>query len=122
MSLTLQHPSARTVDQLAATDDEREARGEFLFEGAGEILKKHRIDRSITLEEVAQKLGINRSTVFRYEDNKTPLSDYAVTRFAVALGMDPQVLMLECLKKVMPGMAETTFGQLLQKVVENNPQ
>ena len=111
----------KLVDQLAATKKEREARGEFLFSGAGSVIKAHRQARNLTLEAVATRLDVNRSTIFRYEQDKTPLSDYAVTRFAEVFELEPEALMMECVQKIMPDLADTSFGQLLKRVVDPKP-
>jgi transcriptional regulator with XRE-family HTH domain len=109
--------TAKVVDQLEATRKVRRARGEFLFDGAGQVLLRLRRDKKWSLAKVAEKLGVARSTVMRYEKDRVPLSDYAVARFAEAYEMDPERLMILCVEAVLPGMIETPFGKLLEKVI-----
>jgi DNA-binding XRE family transcriptional regulator len=109
----------KLVDQLAADPQEREARGEFLFEGAGDVILKLRLAKKLVLEDVAEKLGVARSTVMRYEKNDTPLSDYAVMRFAEVYEVNPEWLMLECMKLVLPGMIDSPFGKLMERVIQD---
>jgi len=108
------------VDQLAADPQEREANGEFLFTGAGGVLLALRQRTTLSLADVGAALGVAASTVMRYEKNDTPLSDYAVGRFAEVYEVDPEQLMLDCMAQVLPGMADTPFGQLVSRVVEAN--
>ena len=42
----------RLIDQLAATPEERELHGEFLFEGAGEILETLRKKMAMSLHKL----------------------------------------------------------------------
>jgi transcriptional regulator with XRE-family HTH domain len=107
----------RLVDQLAATSEEREANGEFLFEGAGCILSELRKQRGWTLDDVATRLNLTKSTVLQYEKDEVPLSDYAVARFAEVYEVDPEKLMYDCLAKVLPEMQDSPFGQLLHKII-----
>ena len=111
----------RLVDQLAATPEERELHGEFLFEGAREILEALRKKLSLSLVDVAKLLDIAPSTVLRYEKNEVPLSDYAVARFSEIYNADAETVMLECMKKVLPGMQDSPFGKLLERFIPANP-
>jgi transcriptional regulator with XRE-family HTH domain len=107
----------RLIDQMAATSEERESNGEFLFNGAGEIIAKQRKALGLSLEDVAQRMHLNKSTILRYEKNEVPLSDYAVGRFAEIFDVDAEALMRECLKKVLPGMQESPLSKLLDQIV-----
>ena len=111
----------RLVDQLAATPEERELHGEFLFEGAGEILETLRKKMAMSLAEAAKRLDIAPSTVLRYEKNEVPLSDYAVARFSEIYNADAETVMLECMKKVLPGMLDSPFGKILERFLPSNP-
>jgi len=113
---------AHPIQQLAADPQEREANGEFLFTGAGGVLLALRQRKNLSLAEVGAALGVAASTVMRYEKNDTPLSDYAVARFAEVYEVDAERLMLDCMTEVLPGMADTPFGQLVARVVEANQE
>ncbi len=107
----------RLIDQMAATPEERELNGEFLFEGAGEIVATIRKKLGLSLADVAGRLQLAKTTVMRYENNEVPLSDYAVGRFAEIYNVPAEELMLECMKKVLPAMQDSPFGKLLNKLV-----
>ena len=77
---------------------QREANGEFLFEGAGGIIGDLRKKAGMSLEEVANRLQLAKTTVMRYEKDEVPLSDYAVARFAEVFNVDAEALMLEWMK------------------------
>ncbi|MCU0702366.1 MAG: helix-turn-helix domain-containing protein [Fimbriiglobus sp.] len=111
--------TAKLIDQLEADREARQARGEFLFEGAGEVLAELREKRGWSLAKVGDALGVAASTVMRYEKNEMPLSDYAVTRFAEVYEVDAERLMIECMERVLPGMKDSAFGKLLEKVIES---
>ena len=110
----------KLVDQLEADPLTREANGEFLFTGAGGVLLALRRTKNLSLAEVGAALGVAASTVMRYEKNDTPLSDYAVSRFAEVYEVDAERLMLDCMTEVLPGMADSPLGHLLARVVDAN--
>jgi transcriptional regulator with XRE-family HTH domain len=112
----------RLVDQLAATPEEREANGEFLFEGAGSILVELRKKLGLSLEDVASRLALAKTTVMRYEKDEVPLSDYAVQRFAEVYNVDAEQLMYDCLLKVLPSMKDSPFGKLLLDLIKQREQ
>ncbi len=61
----------------------------------GAIVKSLRKEKGISLTELSEKLGLNKSTVSRYENGsrKIPMDDIA--QFANILGVSPEFLLLE---------------------------
>lgn len=60
----------------------------------GERIKQKRIEKGMSVEELAAKLGKNRATVYRYESNEIenlPIS--ILPPIATALGVSPVYLM-----------------------------
>jgi len=112
----------RLIDQLAATPEEREANGEFLFEGAGSLIADLRKKLGLSLEDVASRLNLAKTTVMRYEKDEVPLPDYAVMRFAEVYNVNAEKLMYDCLVKVLPSMKDSPFGKLLSDLIEQREQ
>ena len=56
-----------------------------------------------------------------FSANDVPLSDYAVARFSEIYNADAETVMLECMKKVLPGMQDSPFGKLLERFIPANP-
>lgn len=62
--------------------------------GIGERIKSRRTELGLTLEEVGKKVGINRSTVLRYESGKIKkISENMLDSFALALETTPEELL-----------------------------
>lgn len=60
----------------------------------GEIIKKLRKEKKITADEMAKKLGVNRSTYYRYESGEIEKMPYTVLKpISDALGVSPMVLL-----------------------------
>lgn len=60
----------------------------------GERIKARRLELGLTLEDVGKKLGVNRSTVKRYEDGKTQrIRQDTLEKLAVVLDTTPEYLM-----------------------------
>jgi repressor LexA len=60
----------------------------------GERIKKRRIESGLTVDELAEKLGKNRATVYRYESNEIEkLPTTVLEPLAKALGVSPGYLM-----------------------------
>lgn len=60
----------------------------------GDRIKARRLELGLTLEELGKKLGVNRSTVKRYEDGSTQhVADGKLELLAVALRTTPGALL-----------------------------
>lgn len=60
----------------------------------GKRIKQKRIDQGITLEKMAEKLGVNKSTVYRYEAgeiSKMPIG--TIKKISAILNTTPSYLM-----------------------------
>lgn len=60
----------------------------------GQIIKQKRIAKKLTVTEFANRVGLNKSTISRYENGsrKIPMED--ITKFANVLEVSPQELLL----------------------------
>jgi transcriptional regulator with XRE-family HTH domain len=61
----------------------------------GEKLKEVRTRRLLTQEELAEKAGVNHSTVVHTERNQTEPHFYTIRKLAKALDIDPTELLGE---------------------------
>ncbi|WP_294583007.1 helix-turn-helix transcriptional regulator [uncultured Staphylococcus sp.] len=61
----------------------------------GKLVKRLRNKNKITITEFANEIGVNKSTISRYENGtrKIPMEDIA--KFANALGVTPNYLLFE---------------------------
>ncbi|TDL35722.1 XRE family transcriptional regulator [Macrococcoides bohemicum] len=66
----------------------------------GQIIKQKRIAKKLTVTEFANRVGLNKSTISRYENGsrKIPMED--ITKFANVLEVSPQELLLNEKPKV----------------------
>lgn len=72
----------------------------------GEILKKLREIKDYTMEELAEKADLDRSTIHRYETMKTKVSNDVMTKVAQALGISvPDIYAI----KEKPSVLEDPF-------------
>jgi transcriptional regulator with XRE-family HTH domain len=98
----------------------RRAADESLYlRGAGDVIRRHREERGLTLDALATTLGVDKSTVSRWETNESPLSDRAIKRLAKAFRVRMDVLMLECLEQIRPRFKDSPFGRLMRSLVES---
>lgn len=60
----------------------------------GQIIKQKRMAKKLTVTEFANRVGLNKSTISRYENGsrKIPMED--ITKFANVLEVSPQELLL----------------------------
>jgi transcriptional regulator with XRE-family HTH domain len=100
----------------------RELGENVFFRGAGDVVRSHREERGMTLEELASGVGVDKSTVSRWETNESPLSDRAIKRLAKVFQVRMDALMLACLEKMQPQLAGSPFGRLLRDLVRANAQ
>jgi transcriptional regulator with XRE-family HTH domain len=101
--------------QYEEEDDE-----EIFFSGAGEVIRRYRIGHHLTLEELAQRIGREKSSLQRYETNETPLSDRLIQEIALGIKIEPTTLMRECLMFIRPKLRYSPFGVLLDEMETAN--
>ena len=95
---------------------------EVFFTGAGEVIRRYRTGRDLTLEALAAKIKRDKSTLHRYETDASPLSDTLVKELARAMKVDPLVLMRECLMHIRPKLRYSPFGTLLDEMLTTAPE
>jgi transcriptional regulator with XRE-family HTH domain len=54
----------------------------------GKILKEYRVQNNLTLQNIADKLGVTRQMIFYYENGRTPLSVTQVIKICDIYGID----------------------------------
>jgi transcriptional regulator with XRE-family HTH domain len=92
---------------------------EITFTGAGEVLRRYRTSRELKMKDAAGRMGINTSTLSRYESNDLPLSDRMVAKAAKAFRVKATELMFDCLAHIQPKLKQSAFGQLLGEIIAN---
>ena len=86
---------------------------EFVIRGAGEVIARRRKAASLTLEALADKAGLDKSQVAKYEANKVGITDQRLAAIATALGVPPAELAFECLVAIKPHIRSKPIGKLL---------
>jgi transcriptional regulator with XRE-family HTH domain len=86
---------------------------EFVIRGAGEVIARRRKAAGLTLEALADKAGLDKSQVAKYEANKVGVSDQRLAALAAALGVPPAELAFECLVAIKPRIRSKPIGKLL---------
>ncbi|MFO0838668.1 MAG: helix-turn-helix transcriptional regulator [Phycisphaerae bacterium] len=87
---------------------------------AGETLRRLRERAKLTLDDVCRKLGWHRSRLLRYETGERRPYLSNVVQIAAAMGLDPNCVVVECLKERYPSLARagSTDGILLDEMVK----
>jgi transcriptional regulator with XRE-family HTH domain len=86
---------------------------EFVIRGAGGVLARRRKAANLTLESLAQKSGLEKSQLAKYEANKVGITDQRLAKLAVALGVPQAELAFECLLEIKPHIRSKPIGRLL---------
>jgi transcriptional regulator with XRE-family HTH domain len=95
---------------------------EITFTGAGSVLRQYRTTRQLKMKDTAERMGINTSTLSRYESDDLPLSDRMISKAAKAFRVKATELMFDCLAHIQPKFKKSAFGQLLGEVIANENQ
>jgi len=91
------------------------------FSGAGLVLRRRRQERRLTVKNAAKRMGINKSTLSRYENNNLPLSDQIISKAAKALRLRAEDLMYDCLCHLRPQLRNSPFFKLLGDLIGKRP-
>ena len=86
---------------------------EFVIRGAGEVIARRRKAASLSLEALAQKAGLEKSQLAKYEANKVGVTDQRLAAIAAALSVPPAELAFECLVEIKPHIQSKPIGKLL---------
>lgn len=90
---------------------------DVFFKGAGSVIREYREQKELTLDVVAARIGVNKSTLQRYETDETPLSNSMIKKIAKALRVKATVLMRDCLFRIRPKLKGSPFGDLLSLMI-----
>lgn len=93
---------------------------EITFLGAGNVLRRYRTKQRLTIDELAKRMGINKSTLSRYETDEMPLSDQVIAKAAKALRVKATELMFDCLCHLQRGLKNSPFGKLMSDLVRRD--
>lgn len=90
-------------------------------EGAGPVLRALRIREKMSIREVAAEMGWDRGLLGKYERGDLAVSSDVIYEFAVAIGLDPFFVHLQCLKGEYPGLnnSRSKAGRVI-RALENS--
>lgn len=88
--------------------------------GIGAVLTRYRTAAGLTVDEVAELMGVRRSQVAKYEADEVEPPDHRLEAFAVAVGVLPVELSLECLFHVEPQLRNKPTGRLFQEGLDEH--
>lgn len=109
---------------MTKPDNERTPR----IDSAGEAVRIAREQAGMTLAEVAERLGWDKSRLSRYETDSVALSAETIIEIAGALRIHPEQLLFECLKLKFPRLADTgtqlgaLFAEMLEFLSKSRPK
>ncbi len=92
--------------------------GLFLVDGVGELISRHRKAAGLTVEQAARKVGVSARRFAMYESNKADMPDDRLLAFALAVGVNPAELSLECLFHSQPELQKKPIGRELRDLAE----
>jgi len=89
---------------------------EFVIRGAGAVIRRHRLALDLTLAQLAERAGTDKSQLAKYETDKVGISDTKLSLLAKALRMPAETLAHECLLAIKPGLRSKPIGRLLGRL------
>lgn len=105
-----------TMVEQAATDPSPK------IELAGEVIRRFREKAGLSLSQLAERAGIEKSSLSKYENNQLAMSLPIVERIAEGLKTPPLLVIFECLKQRYPDLRRgkskvaTLVGQLVSEL------
>lgn len=72
------------------------------LESAGEVVRALRREADISLREMAEKLGWDKSRLSRIENNESKLSSSAISEIAEILGKPTELVLVRCFEASFP--------------------
>ncbi|SRR6266498_639411 len=88
------------------------------IDGAGEVIRRLREEAGIGLNQLAASLGWDKGRISKYENNHLALALPVIEDIAEAIGLRPEVVVLECLKHRYPTLAGSKIGHLLASLID----
>lgn len=85
----------------------------------GAVIRKHRERQQLTVESVAERLGVQPSTLEAYESDNSPVPERMIAKLADALGVDSVEFQRDCLFHARPQLANRPFGQLIGDMLDD---
>ncbi|GEM_PF-6462828 len=86
---------------------------EFVIRGAGGVIRQHRLALDLSLADLAERAGTDKSQLAKYETDKVGISDAKLAMLAKALRIPAETLAHECLMAIKPHLRSKPIGRLL---------
>lgn len=87
------------------------------LEDAGQGIRNLRRVAGLSLDELAQRVGVDKARLSRLETNSQPLSLMMVERIAKGLERRPEAVLLFCLQSKYPSLLSSEVGAELAAMV-----
>jgi len=89
------------------------------IESAGAVIRRVREEVGFSLSELADRVGMDKSSLSKYENDQLSMSLPVLDRIAEGLGIPPLVLLFECLKHRYPMLRRSgsKIGGLVESLV-----
>lgn len=96
------------------------------FDSAGEVVRALRERAGLSLSELADRVGVDKSSLSKYENNQLSVSFSVLERIAGGLGVSPLLVLMKCLKHRYPSLRRPNskvgalVGELVSELVKPN--
>jgi transcriptional regulator with XRE-family HTH domain len=86
---------------------------EFVIPGVGGVIRRHRLALDLSLAELAERAGTDKSQLAKYETDKVGITDAKLMILAKALRIPAEALAHECLLAIKPHLRSKPIGRML---------
>ena len=83
----------------------------------GSVVKRLRTKRGLSQQQLAIRLGWDKSRISKIETGKHGLTLPVIKKLGEALSIDPAVFALACLNEMFPSLRSTPHGKLISQVI-----
>lgn len=98
---------------------ERTTDSDFKIESTGDVVRAMREKAGLSLQQLADRIGADKSSLSKYENNQLAMSLRTIERIAEGLELAPLVVLFECLRHRYPMLrsSKSKVGGLVQDLV-----